>query len=87
MRVRGINIKVLTCWHFIRERYFMTTQENRKKLSLRPLSPRDPEQPHRAATPLELLFDLILWSRLQQRVSSYIMQLLKIIYGMHYQVT
>ncbi|MGL5140666.1 MAG: hypothetical protein ACRC69_04595, partial [Acinetobacter baumannii] len=26
MRVRGVNIKVLTCWHFIRERYFMTTQ-------------------------------------------------------------
>ncbi|XZW17952.1 low temperature requirement protein A [Acinetobacter baumannii] len=59
MRVQGVNIKVLTCWHFIRERYFMTTQEKQKKLSLRPLSPRDPEQPHRAATPLELLFDLI----------------------------
>ncbi|WP_228264399.1 hypothetical protein, partial [Acinetobacter baumannii] len=26
---------------------------------MRPLSPRDPKQPHRAATPLELLFDLI----------------------------
>ncbi|HAV5311009.1 TPA: low temperature requirement protein A, partial [Acinetobacter baumannii] len=48
MRVRDVNIKVLTCWHFIRERYFMTTQEKQKKLSLRPLSPRDPEQPHRA---------------------------------------
>ncbi len=35
MRVRGVNIKVLTCWHFIRERYFMTTQEKQKKLSLR----------------------------------------------------
>ncbi|WP_252509230.1 hypothetical protein, partial [Acinetobacter baumannii] len=23
---------------------------------MRPLSPRDPKQPHRAATPLELLF-------------------------------
>jgi hypothetical protein len=42
MRVLGVNIKVLTCWHFIRERYFMTTQEKQKKLSLRPLSPRDP---------------------------------------------
>ena len=50
MRVRGINIKVLTCWHFIRERYFMTTQENRK-IKFEALSPRDPEQPHRAATP------------------------------------
>lgn len=30
-----------------------------EKLSLRPLSPRDPDQQHRAATPLELLFDLI----------------------------
>nr|MDA4921127.1 hypothetical protein [Acinetobacter baumannii] len=32
MRVRGVNIKVLTCWQFIRERYFMTTQEKQKKL-------------------------------------------------------
>ncbi len=59
MRDLSVDIKVLTCRHFIRERYFMTTQEKQKKLSLRPLSPRDPKQSHRAATPLELLFDLI----------------------------
>ncbi len=35
MRDLVVNIKVLTCWHFIRERYFMTTQEKQKKLSLR----------------------------------------------------
>lgn len=30
-----------------------------EKLGLRPLVPRDPSDPHRAATPLELLFDLV----------------------------
>ncbi|HID0458938.1 TPA: hypothetical protein ACXAXM_002991, partial [Acinetobacter baumannii] len=30
MRDLVVNIKVLTCWHFIRERYFMTTQEKQK---------------------------------------------------------
>lgn len=41
MRVRGVNIKVLTCWHFIRERYFMTTQEKQKKIKFEaPISKR-----------------------------------------------
>ncbi len=40
MRVRGVNIKVLTCWQFIRERYFMTTQEKQKKKFEAPISKR-----------------------------------------------
>ncbi len=38
--------------------------------TLKAFAPRDPQESHRAATPLELLFDLVLLLRLQLQVNN-----------------